>query len=72
MARQQKERLAELRRQRDNRRVTRTLKDLEAAARGQKNTMPYILECVRAYATLGEMCDTLREVFGTYEEVAIT
>ena len=30
--------------------------------------MPYILECVRAYATVGEMCDVMRKVFGTYEE----
>jgi len=72
VARQQRERLAELRRTRDNRRVTQTLKDLEAAARGSKNTMPCILNCVRAYATLGEICDTLRSVFGIYEEVAIT
>jgi methylmalonyl-CoA mutase N-terminal domain/subunit len=72
VARQQAERLAELRRSRDNQRVTQTLKDLEAAARGTKNTMPYILDCARAYATLGEICDTLRDVFGTYEEVAIT
>ncbi|HXE74184.1 MAG TPA: methylmalonyl-CoA mutase family protein [Candidatus Xenobia bacterium] len=72
VARQQAQALADLRRERDNRRVTQTLKDLESAARGDKNTMPYILECVRAYATLGEICDTLREVFGTYEEVAIT
>ena len=72
VARQQRDRLAELRRTRDNRRVTQTLNDLEAAARGDKNTMPCILECVRAYATLGEICDTLRSVFGTYEEVAIT
>jgi methylmalonyl-CoA mutase N-terminal domain/subunit len=72
VARQQRERLAQLRRERDNRHVTQTLKDLEAAARGEKNTMPYILECVRAYATLGEICDALRNVFGTYEEVSIT
>jgi methylmalonyl-CoA mutase N-terminal domain/subunit len=72
VARQQTERLAELRRTRDNRRVTQALKDVEAVARGEKNTMPYILEAVRAYATLGEICDTLRQVFGTYEEVAIT
>ncbi len=72
VARQQAEGLKQLRRERDNRRVTQTLKDLEATARGTKNTMPCILECVRAYATLGEICDTLREVFGTYEEIAIT
>ncbi|MEE8200076.1 MAG: methylmalonyl-CoA mutase family protein [Candidatus Acidoferrales bacterium] len=72
VARQQTERLQQLRRQRDNRRVTQTLKDLEAAARSDKNTMPCILECVRAYATLGEICDALRTVFGTFEEIAIT
>ncbi|MBI4467280.1 MAG: methylmalonyl-CoA mutase family protein [Acidobacteria bacterium] len=72
VARRQAERLAALRRERDNRRVAQTLKDLEAAARGSENTMPRILECVRAYATLGEVCDALRSVFGTYEEVAIT
>jgi len=72
VARRQTERLKQLRAERDNRRVTQTLKDLECAARGKENTMPYILECVRAYATLGEICDALRNVFGTYEEIAIT
>ncbi len=72
VAKQQAASLAELRRTRDNKRVTQTLKDLEAAARGSQNTMPYILDAVRAYATVGEICDTLRSVFGTYEEVAIT
>ena len=69
---QRKKQLDELRRTRDNRRVSQTLKDLAAAARSDKNTMPCMLEAVRAYATLGEISDTLREVFGTYEEVAIT
>ncbi len=69
---QRKKQLDELRRTRDNRHVTQTLKDLAAAARSNKNTMPCMLEAVRAYATLGEISDTLREVFGTYEEVAIT
>ncbi|MGH9779578.1 MAG: methylmalonyl-CoA mutase family protein, partial [Candidatus Acidiferrales bacterium] len=72
VAKQQAASLAELRRTRDNKRVTQTLKDLEAAARGDQNTMPFILDAVRAYATVGEICDTLRSVFGTYEEVAIT
>jgi methylmalonyl-CoA mutase N-terminal domain/subunit len=72
VARQQTERLTQLRRERGNRAVTQKLKDLEGAARGDKNTMPYILEAVKAYATLGEICDTFRNVFGTYEEVAIT
>ena len=38
----------------------------------EANTMPYIVDCVRAYATVGEICDALREVYGTYEEVSIT
>jgi len=36
------------------------------------NTMPYIIEAVRAYATVGEICDALRQVYGTYEEASIT
>ncbi len=72
LADERKKQLDELRRTRDNRRVSQTLKDLAAAARSNKNTMPCMLEAVRAYATLGEISDTLREVFGTYEEVAIT
>jgi methylmalonyl-CoA mutase N-terminal domain/subunit len=42
----------------------------EAAAAGDVNMMPYVLDCVRAYATLGEICDKLRAVYGTYEEPA--
>ena len=40
----------------------------KAAATGTVNMMPFILDCVRAYATLGEICDELRAVYGTYEE----
>ena len=36
------------------------------------NTMPYVLDCVRAYATLGEICDAMRAVLGTYQEVSIS
>ncbi|MCS6817897.1 MAG: methylmalonyl-CoA mutase family protein [Blastocatellia bacterium] len=64
----QRERLRRLRARRDNARVQRTLEALKEAARGTENTMPYILECVRAYATLGEICDALKEVFGEYQE----
>ena len=49
----------------------RALDALRAAARDGDNLMPPILEAVRAYATLGEMCDALREVWGEYEEVPI-
>lgn len=64
-------RLAELRKTRDNDRVERALDGLRAAARGKDNTMPPLLEAVRAYATVGEMCDALREVWGEYEEVPV-
>ncbi|GBC77260.1 Methylmalonyl-CoA mutase [bacterium HR08] len=64
----QKERLRRLRARRDNTKVKRTLEALKEAARGTENTMPYILECVRAYATLGEICEALKEVFGEYQE----
>jgi methylmalonyl-CoA mutase N-terminal domain/subunit len=67
----QLERLAELKRTRDNDRVRRTLDALKAGARGRDNTMPLLLDCVRAYATVGEMCDALREVWGEYEEVPV-
>jgi methylmalonyl-CoA mutase N-terminal domain/subunit len=61
-------RLAKLRMERDNEAVDRTLAALRQAAQGTDNLMPYILDAVRAYATLGEMTGVLREVFGVYEE----
>ena len=63
--------LAALKQRRDNRRVADTLRALGAAAAGGRNTMPPLLDAVRAYATVGEMCDTLRQVWGEYEEKAI-
>ncbi len=66
----QREKLAGLKEKRDNAHVSQTLEALGAAASTNRNLMPYILESVRAYATLGEMCDVLRKVFGTYEEPA--
>lgn len=59
-------RLQSLRARRDNARVENTLNALRDAARGTANLMPAILECVEAYATLGEICDTLRREFGEY------
>jgi len=67
----QLERLERLRRTRDNGAVQRTLDSLRAAARTTENLMPRILDAVRAYATVGEMCDALRDVWGEYEEVPI-
>ena len=63
---QQVARLQELRQNRDNSRVTELLARLETTARGKSNLMPVILECVEAYATLGEVCGVLRNVFGEY------
>jgi methylmalonyl-CoA mutase, N-terminal domain len=70
-AERQLERLAALKKSRDNDQVQRTLDALRETARGSGNTMPAILDCVRAYATVGEMCDALRQVWGEYEEVPI-
>jgi methylmalonyl-CoA mutase N-terminal domain/subunit len=60
--------LEQLRKARDNDRVVRALDALRKAAAGAENTMSPLLESVRAYATLGEMCDALRDVWGEYEE----
>ena len=79
----QSEKLKALRGRRNNQDVQRSLEALKKAAAqtpvvtqdgriSDANTMPYIIECVRAYATVGEICDALREVYGTYEEVSIT
>ena len=70
-AQRQLERLAELKKTRDNDRVRRTLEALQTAARGGDNTMYPLLDCVRAYATVGEMCDALRQVWGEWEEVPL-
>jgi methylmalonyl-CoA mutase, N-terminal domain len=64
-------RLVELRQTRDNGAVQRTLAALKETARGTGNTMDPLMDCVRAYATVGEMCDALREVWGEYEEVPL-
>ncbi len=60
--------LKKLRSTRDSTRLQANLRALKQAAQGTDNLLPYILECVRSYATLGEMCDTLRSVFGEYRE----
>jgi methylmalonyl-CoA mutase N-terminal domain/subunit len=65
----QMERLKVLKSKRDDRRVMECLVALKGAAEGEENLMPPILDAVRAYATLGEICDVLREVFGEYQQV---
>src|SRR5690606_16222839 len=69
--RRQIERLREVKRTRHQRRVRETLRDLAAAAHRGDNIMPPLVDAVRAYATQGEICDTLREVFGEYREQAV-
>ena len=63
--------LQALRASRDTERVQQTLAAMKSAAAGTENLMPRILDAVRAYATLGEMCDALRDVWGEYEETPI-
>jgi methylmalonyl-CoA mutase N-terminal domain/subunit len=64
----QVKRLAELRTRRDNGRVGQALDRLRIAAEGTENTMPYLMEAVHSYATLGEIIQVMKEVFGVYEE----
>jgi methylmalonyl-CoA mutase N-terminal domain/subunit len=83
VAQAQTRKLQALRARRNNEEVQRRLNALKYAAAqepvvpsdgriSEANTMPYIIDCVRAYATVGEICDALRGVYGTYEEVSIT
>jgi methylmalonyl-CoA mutase N-terminal domain/subunit len=68
--RRQADRLEKLRAERDNEAVGSRLKAVEEAARKGENLMPYLIDAVKAYATLGEITDVLREVYGTYQEPA--
>jgi methylmalonyl-CoA mutase N-terminal domain/subunit len=70
-SRRQCAKLARLRNERNNDAVGKHLTTLKEAAQGNDNLMPPILDCVRSYATLGEMCDTLRSVYGEYQEPII-
>jgi methylmalonyl-CoA mutase N-terminal domain/subunit len=83
VARQQSKKLKKLRARRSNDDVRRGLDALKKAAAQEPkaasngtissaNTMPYIVDAVRAYATVGEICEALRQVYGTYTEVSIT
>jgi methylmalonyl-CoA mutase N-terminal domain/subunit len=64
------ERLEQTRARRDSGAVSNALEKLKQAAHNDENTMPATIEAVRAYATLGEICDALRDVYGLYEEPA--
>ncbi len=67
----QKERLQSLKKERNNSEVKESLEKLRVAAGSTENLMPYILRCVESYATLGEICDILRGVFGTQKEFLV-
>jgi methylmalonyl-CoA mutase N-terminal domain len=66
----QRERLDTLRAERDTEAVETALDALEEAARGEENLMPYIIDAVKCYATTGEICDAMREVFGEFRQGA--
>jgi methylmalonyl-CoA mutase N-terminal domain/subunit len=83
VGRAQEKKLKALRVRRSNEEVQRRLEALKQAAAqtpsagrngniSDANTMPYIVDAVRAYATVGEICEALRQVYGTYTEVSIT
>jgi len=67
-SRRQNERIKEIRLSRSQGAVNSALQDLRKAANGKDNLMPYILTAVKAYATLGEICGVLREVFGEHQQ----
>ena len=67
----QLEKLANLKSRRSNEKVTASLDALKRGAEGRENTMPFILDAVRSYATLGEICDAFRAVFGSYTETSV-
>jgi len=68
---QQIDSLKELRRTRDNREVSRTLQELKQGTQAGKNVMPLLVNCCKAYATVGEMAGVLRDLFGEWEEPSI-
>ncbi len=65
---EQHSRLKEVKRVRDNRKVTRALNDIRLACKSDQNVMPYVIEAVKEYATEQEICDVYREVFGEYRD----
>ncbi|HEY0703168.1 MAG TPA: methylmalonyl-CoA mutase family protein [Candidatus Acidoferrales bacterium] len=72
ITRRQSEKLKKLRAERSGEEVARRLNALRKATAGTENLMPFIYDAVKAYATLGEICDAMKDTFGVYQEVAIT
>ncbi|NBG88550.1 acyl-CoA mutase large subunit family protein [Isachenkonia alkalipeptolytica] len=67
----QRDKISKTKESRDEAAVKEKLQALKKAAEGKDNTMPFILEAVKSYATLGEICDVLREVFGEYQQSVV-
>jgi methylmalonyl-CoA mutase N-terminal domain/subunit len=67
----QRKKMAQVKKNRDNGKVIKALKNLEEVACSRDNTMPAFIECVEAYASIGEICDVLRKVFGTQKEYLV-
>ncbi|MCX8111212.1 MAG: methylmalonyl-CoA mutase family protein, partial [Syntrophorhabdaceae bacterium] len=70
-AEKQIESLRQVKRERSSSEVSRTLKELESATKAGKNVMPYLVDCCKAYATLGEMTGVFREIFGEFQEPSL-
>ena len=70
-AEKQRARLAKVKQERDAKEVAAALDNLKEVAAGTENTMPAFVRCAEAYATVGEICDTLRGVFGVQREFLI-
>ncbi len=71
LEKRQIERLSQVRKNRNNAEVNQTLRRLEEVARSEDNIMPSLIECVEAYATVGEICEVLRRVFGSQKEYLV-
>ncbi len=69
--RRQVERLSKLKRERDNEKVSRVLDEVRQVVKGDENIMPVLIEAVKAYATVGEITEVLRDLFGEYREPSI-
>lgn len=70
-AKTQIDNLNQVRRERSSSDVTRTLKELESATKAGKNVMPYLVDCCKAYATVGEMTRVFRDIFGEFQEPSL-
>ncbi|MFX1317431.1 MAG: methylmalonyl-CoA mutase family protein, partial [Promethearchaeota archaeon] len=71
IAKEQIKKLTDMKEKRDNNKINEKLEQLKEAARGNENLMPFIIDAVKEYASIGEIINSLKEVFGTYHEDSI-